>query len=141
MKVNWKKVRDRRIELNMTMEDLGNMIGVQRSAINKYEKGQIKNVSFEMFMKLTDALNVAPGYLMDVENVGVNGPVVPDPRKYVTDSMQSIKKENEYIDLDKFKNSSVGDQVKMILEVWSRAKKETKKMIIPVLDELNKLEE
>ena len=32
-----EKIRKRRMELNMTMDDLGQAVGVQRSAINKYE--------------------------------------------------------------------------------------------------------
>ena len=36
-----EKIRNRRLELHMTMEDLGRAIGVQRSAINKYEKGMV----------------------------------------------------------------------------------------------------
>ena len=43
-----EKIKARRLELGMTMDDLGNAIGVQRSAINKYEKDKIKwNLSQE----------------------------------------------------------------------------------------------
>lgn len=67
MKVNWAKVKNRREELGMTMEDLGNAIGVQKSAINKYEKGQIKKVSLMTIDALARALEVSPGWLMDLE--------------------------------------------------------------------------
>ena len=59
-----EKIRKRRIELNMTMEELGNAIGVQRSAINKYEKGQI-DISSSRLSAIAEALGVSPIDLME----------------------------------------------------------------------------
>ena len=42
-----EKIHALRVEHDMTMEDLAKKVGVQRSAINKYEKGQFtKNCLF-----------------------------------------------------------------------------------------------
>ena len=60
-----EKIRTRRIELNMTMDDLGQKIGVQRSAINKYEKGIITDLKSSTINALAKALNVSPIYLLD----------------------------------------------------------------------------
>ena len=59
-----EKIRKRRIELGMTMDDLGNAIGVQRSAINKYEKGFITDLMRSTIQALANALNVSPLYLL-----------------------------------------------------------------------------
>lgn len=63
-----EKIRKRRIELNMTMDDLGNAIGVQRSAINKYEKGMITDLKRSTIHALAKALHVSPLYLLDDDN-------------------------------------------------------------------------
>lgn len=63
-----EKIRKRRIELNMTMDDLGNAIGVQRSAINKYEKGMITDLKRSTIHTLAQALQVSPLYLLDDDN-------------------------------------------------------------------------
>ena len=63
-----EKIRKRRIELNMTMDDLGNAIGVQRSAINKYEKGMITDLKRSTIHALAKALQVSPLYLLDDDN-------------------------------------------------------------------------
>lgn len=63
-----EKIRKRRIELNMTMDDLGNAIGVQRSAINKYEKGMITDLKRSTIHALATALQVSPLYLLDDDN-------------------------------------------------------------------------
>ena len=60
-----EKIRTRRIELNMTMDDLGRAVGVQRSAINKYEKGMLTNPTRSMIQSLAKALDVSPFYLLD----------------------------------------------------------------------------
>ena len=60
-----EKIRKRRIELNMTMDDLGNAIGVQRSAINKYEKGIITDLKRSTIQALANALGVSPLYLLE----------------------------------------------------------------------------
>ena len=59
-----EKIRVRRNQLNMTMEDLGKAIGVQRSAINKYEKDLI-DFKTSTILALSKALNVSVFYLLD----------------------------------------------------------------------------
>ena len=59
-----EKIRNRRLELNMTMEDLGRAVGVGRSAINKYEKGLI-DITSERVKAIAKALDVPAGFLMD----------------------------------------------------------------------------
>ena len=63
-----EKIRKRRIELGMTMDDLGNAIGVQRSAINKYEKGAIVDLKRSTIQALANALQVSPLYLLEDDN-------------------------------------------------------------------------
>ena len=65
-----EKIRKRRIELNMTMDDLGQAVGVQRSAINKYEKGIITDLKRSTIQALAKALDVSPVYLLDDEPDG-----------------------------------------------------------------------
>ena len=59
-----EKIRARRIELGMTMDDLGRAIGVQRSAVNKYEKGMVE-LTASKIAALARALDVPVFYLLD----------------------------------------------------------------------------
>jgi transcriptional regulator with XRE-family HTH domain len=64
-----EKIRAKRIALNMTMEDLGKAIGVQRSAINKYEKGLV-DISSKKLAAIANALNVSVKSLLeDVDDI------------------------------------------------------------------------
>lgn len=68
-----EKIRKRRKELDMTMEDLGQAVGVGRSAINKYEKNMIKDMKESTIRSLARALNVSPIYLLDDDNDNPDG--------------------------------------------------------------------
>lgn len=59
-----EKIRQRRLELGMTMEDLGKAIGVQRSAINKYEKGLV-DIKSSTLSLIAHALDIPVSALLD----------------------------------------------------------------------------
>ena len=63
-----EKIKARRLELGMTMDDLGNAIGVQRSAINKYEKDKI-NLKASTLAAIAKALGVSPVSLLSDDEV------------------------------------------------------------------------
>lgn len=54
-----EKIKARRRELHMTTEDLGKLIGVQRSAVSKYEKGRVE-LKASQIQAIAKALNVQP---------------------------------------------------------------------------------
>lgn len=58
-----EKIRQRRLELNMTTEELGRIIGVQRSAITKYEKNRV-DLQSKQIKKIADALSISPALLL-----------------------------------------------------------------------------
>jgi len=59
-----ERIYKRRTELNMTMQELGKKVGVQASAVNKWEKGLVENIKASTIKKLSVALDVTPAYLM-----------------------------------------------------------------------------
>lgn len=68
-KVDFKdKVKTRRLELGLTLEDVAKAVGVTAPTILRYESGNIKNVRKDKIKALADALQVSPSYLMDWEN-------------------------------------------------------------------------
>ena len=59
-----EKIRNARLNRRMTQEELGNAIGVQKSAIAKYEKGRVVNIKRSTLKKLSDVLGIAPSELI-----------------------------------------------------------------------------
>ena len=60
-----EKIHDLRLRNNMTMEDLARQIGVQRSAINKYEKGLVVNLKRSTIASLCRVFGVSSSYFLD----------------------------------------------------------------------------
>ena len=58
-----EKIRRRRKELGLTTEELGHMIGVQRAAITKYEKGYT-DLKAGQVKAIADALQISPVLLL-----------------------------------------------------------------------------
>ena len=58
------RIKERRIALNLTQEELGNRLGLQKSAIAKYENGRVENIKRSVIQKMADILQCSPSYLM-----------------------------------------------------------------------------
>ena len=59
------KVKNRRIELGLTMEDIAKLVGVSTPTIQRYESSEIKNIKRDKIKLLADALKITPANLMD----------------------------------------------------------------------------
>lgn len=62
-------IHDLRVRDGLTMEELGAKVGVQSSAVNKWEKGLVKNIKQSTIQKLSDIFDVTPTYLMGYEDL------------------------------------------------------------------------
>lgn len=61
------KIRTKRLDLGLTLNDVAKLVGVSSPTIQRYESGEIKNVRRDKIKLLADALQVTPAYLMDWE--------------------------------------------------------------------------
>lgn len=62
------RIHKKRIELGMTMDELGAKVGVQKSAVNKWEKNVVSNMKRSVISELATALEVTPIWLMYGDN-------------------------------------------------------------------------
>lgn len=67
-------IRKRREELNLTYEQLGNMIGVGKSTVRKWETGMIENMRRDNIVALSKALNISPSVIMGWDVLEENVP-------------------------------------------------------------------
>ena len=59
-----ERIKQLRLSLGMTQEQLGEKIGVKKAAINKYETGIVVNLKKSTISSLAKALNVSPLFLL-----------------------------------------------------------------------------
>ncbi len=63
------KIKQRREELGLTLEEVGNIVGVGKSTVRKWETGDIANMRRDKIAKLAVALHTTPAYLLGYEEV------------------------------------------------------------------------
>lgn len=59
-----EKIKTARLSKGMTQEELGEILGVQKSAIAKYENGRVVNIKRSTLKKISDALGIPPHELI-----------------------------------------------------------------------------
>ncbi len=58
------RIRNRRLELGYSFQDLADLTGMSKSTLQRYETGAIKNIALDKLKVLSDALKVSAEYLM-----------------------------------------------------------------------------
>lgn len=58
------KIKELRMLADMSQDELGRRVGVQRAAINKYEKGSVTNIPIATIEKIANVFNVSPTYIV-----------------------------------------------------------------------------
>lgn len=95
-------IKQLRLRRGMSQEELGKKIGVQKAAINKYEKGLVVNLKRETIAKLADALDTTPTILMGWDENGLNQdfsgvePMIPVPIEQSTRGMTPEERQAHY---------------------------------------------
>ena len=88
MKIN-DKIRERRKELRLTLEEVASAVGVAKSTVKKWESGQIASMRQSKIVALAKILRVQPTYLIfedeDINsNFGVNNGIIGNQNSHNT---------------------------------------------------------
>ena len=62
------RIKQRRKELGMSAEKLGEILGKNRATIFRYESGYIENLPLDILEPIAKALHTTPAYLMGWED-------------------------------------------------------------------------
>lgn len=63
-----ERIKERRLELEMSYQDLSDATGISKSTLQRYETGYIKKVPINQIEVLAKALHTTPSYLMGWDN-------------------------------------------------------------------------
>ena len=58
-------IKQRRIELGLTMADLAQLVGVSEATVSRWESGDIANMKRDKIVSLAKALHVSPSFIME----------------------------------------------------------------------------
>ncbi|EPH89680.1 DNA-binding helix-turn-helix protein [Enterococcus faecalis 06-MB-DW-09] len=60
-------LKEKRLEKNMTLEQVGNLVGVGKSTVRKWENGMIENMGRDKIVALSKALDISPLDILGLE--------------------------------------------------------------------------
>ena len=72
-----ERIKQRRKDMKMSADELATSVGVSRSTIFRYEKGDIEKVGPDVLKKIADKLNVSPADLMGWDDTPVQELKIP----------------------------------------------------------------
>ena len=64
-----ERIRRRRKQLGLSVDDIAKKLGKDRATIYRYESSEIENLPLNVLEPLAKVLRVSPGYLMGWENI------------------------------------------------------------------------
>lgn len=62
------RIKERRLQMTYTQEELAQKLGLQKSAIAKYENGRVENIKRSVIAEMANVLECSPSYLMGWDN-------------------------------------------------------------------------
>lgn len=73
------KIKNRRQELNLTLEDVAKHVGVSKTTVSRWETGEISNMRRDKIGKLAEILKVRPNFIMGLEEK-IPNKEIPHPK-------------------------------------------------------------
>lgn len=119
-------LKNRRLELNLTLEDVGNYVGVGKSTVRKWENGDITNMKRDKIVSLSKILKLDPLDIIDPNNELSNRnnkyvkAVISGMNRLSSERQKNVK---NYVNsqLDEQENSKISEDVSSIPVVHNSA--------------------
>ena len=134
------RIKMLRLDKKMTLEQLGEYVGVSKSTVRKWETGMIANMRQDKIPKLAKALDTTPAYLMgweeeqDTENdiiKSLDNPIFNEPIEIINDTktqnnkrVEHYKKWVEVFGDENFSDEEFEEVINFAKFVLSKRKKE-----------------
>ncbi len=91
------RIKNRRLELDMSYQDLSDKTGISKSTLQRYETGFIKNLGIDKLEILAQALGVSPGYLMGWDTEIHTIAAHHDGEEWTEEELEDIENFKKYV--------------------------------------------
>ena len=116
-----KKMYERRKELGLTLEEVGEAVGVGKSTVRKWENGMIKNMGRDKIAALARVLQVDPVMFVPVETNRIS---------YAIDSIPELVPDDK-----------TEEELRALIKIWKVSTPEKRKFIMRVIKAMTEEED
>ena len=102
MKDFGKLIKERRLELDMSLEDVATKLGVNRSTIFRWENGADSRVNRAELLLLSKVLYMPIETLLGVKGKEIEDAEVVKTRLNVIDTLDDVKRKEDLEQIDKY---------------------------------------
>lgn len=110
------KIYELRKQLGLTLEDVGDAVGVGKSTVRKWEKGMIQNMRRDKIHALAVVLKTTPAYLMGWEQVEQTNDII-------TDAVVRMRSDAEFFSAVEMLLALDSDKLSLVTQMISAFKK------------------
>ena len=113
-----KRIKELRLSLGLTLEEVANQVGVGKSTVRKWETGIIANMKRDKIAALAKALYTTPGYLMGWTDEQAIPPVSKSICKQIEDKFgkNAATALSLYVQLDEIDQVRITERMTVLLE-------------------------
>jgi len=93
-----EKLKKRRVDMGLTLQEIADIVGVERPTVQRYESGKISKIDTLTVEKLADAVRCNPAYLVgwtDNPSLLENSTEYSFDEKKVIEDYRSLSKEGQ----------------------------------------------
>ena len=121
------KIRELRRANNLTQEQLGNILGVKKVTIQKYENGTIKNLKQNTITKLAETFNVSPSLFIDES---------PDFDSRIGERVFELKE--DILAIERFQKT-YGSEVIEVVRIFNELNECGRKRVLDYLEDMSRI--
>lgn len=97
------KIKERRLELKLSLKDVANALGVAESTVSRYETKDIQNMGIDKIEALAKVLECSPGYLMgweDNKTTELSSKAEKDIKKALGETLEQLENSQDALMFD-----------------------------------------
>lgn len=96
-------LRDKRLELGLTLEEVGDYVGVGKSIVSRWERGAIKNIRNDKVKKISEILHISQEAIFNYAIIdtlaGISEQMHTENEERKARILKKLNDEPEYIDI------------------------------------------
>lgn len=101
-----ENIKSKRLENNLTLEDVAKFIGVSKQTVQKYESGVISNIPSDKVEAMAECFSTTPSYLMGWDEAEDKNAIMDTILKYAKEideksMLELLKRFNKLSDEDR----------------------------------------